>query len=264
MPTRRADEDEKTLEERYTLASDWYRKCKADHEYYTSEYGKEVKNRDGLEKALGKEPDNEIIARELDSANTRVSDAESDMKASAKWEENAKKQMEELKQQHGDAAAAVDKRDQEMAAWRQEVNREPPELKRDSPLADDATKGAAMLLAAHLAVNADAPTLDLAKEMMHQPAAIVQQYNPNDPEQSCEKPAEMTDIAKHQGEDPAKGAHEQLDDNAQDLNEDLQRRTDQETEKKPVVPPTEKSARELADTTAPAPSEDPDHRWTRY
>jgi len=270
----RSEDEEKELRESYTLSQDWYRKSKADHEYFTAEYDSEVTNRDQLQKALGKEPDNEIIAGELDSANTRVSDAESDMKASAAWEKNAKTQVDEFKQEHADVAAAVDKEDQERAAWRQEVNRTPPEAKLDNPLSDNFTKAGAAMLAGHLAFTADAPTLDLANEMLHQPAAVVQPYNANDPEQSCEKPAELTDPAKHQQEEQAKGAHEQLNENAQDLNDDLQQRTDKEVDKKgsaeqkadkPMpLPPTEKSARELADTNAPAQSEEPDHRWTRY
>jgi hypothetical protein len=263
--------------EAYTLLSDYYRKTVIDREDAQSAYDAAVTERDTVSAASEETP-------EVQAADELVAERSEALTVAKDKEGVAFQNKEAFRLEHEDAAKDVEQEDRQRADKREvaqeqnsaiheeqlmkDLGKDHLEPEEQSPMTGNSAKLFGAFLAAHAAGHSDQAILDKIAQDYQNPTAITQQYNPQNPDASCERQPEATDIAKHEAEESGKQAQEQLDDNAVDLSEDLQKGTDKEVEAqqdKPVLPPTERSARELANTKSSSPDSDreEDHRWTR-
>jgi hypothetical protein len=251
------------LEDRYKFLGDIYRKRLADREYYQNELTNDENTRKGLAQQAKDQPDNEEVKNKLADSEKRVSDDKAQIKATTKQVEEARDARDEFREKHPNIAEPIDGEDRQRDQVRKDVMA--LEAQRDADIAratgndpnavptkgEDPIKGrmgmfTGAVLAASAMWNANAQVTDTVHDAMqneNRPAIVRQHEDP-----------------KHANQ-PAAG-REHLGENATDLKEGLENL--EHKNQKPVAPPSEPSARQLADAKSQPPASEPDYHWTRY
>jgi hypothetical protein len=267
MPTRRE------LYKEYRSLTDLYEKAVVTREDAQNEYAKATTEQaiiEGGSPPTDEEPERQA---ELDEADDHVRDTSETLQSAKEAEGVAYLNREKFRLQHGDIAENVDKQDDKR--FQDNVQQQMDKLERqdehygeiepstDSPAKNSPfTQAAGMVLAGHLAAHAPVADIEALQQQMANPPAIVQQYDASNPEASCAPQAQLTKPSENPQNPERNAAHDDLDENAQQLNEALEKGG--EKKEKMILPPTEKSARELADTKSSPEPDDPNHHMTRY
>jgi hypothetical protein len=245
--------NEKELEEKYQRLVDLYRKGVADREYAQNELKQDDQTRSNLAEKASADPDNEKLQGQLADAETKVEGDKELLKKREGAEKEAREARDDFKDKHEQIAAKVDKQD-EMRNEKVEPEKE-IEPSTESPGKSKFAQVLGMGLAAHMAGHVDATVL-ADYERIANPPAITRTYDG----------PQLTDPSKLRSETEHEHDQEQLDDDAEHLNHSLEESSQESAKRKsgPPLPPSEPTARELADTkTTPARSDDRDVHWTR-